>query len=99
METAVRAIHLPTGIAVTAQNARSQIQNRKDARLKLAYVLEEHYLNSQKLKEKERWKNHTELERGNPNQTFKGTDFKANHKAKKFRQERQKNKQWNRDEV
>ena len=39
--------------------------------------------------QKESWLQHTELERGNPIQTFKGSDFKPNHKKEKFKNKRQ----------
>lgn len=74
-ESAVRAIHIPTGLVTYSQEQRSQYQNKKIAieRLKLlllAYqqeqVAEQHI---------EQWENHLSLERGNPVKTFEGIKF------------------------
>ena len=72
VESAVRAVHVPTGIAVRCDDERSQSQNKAKARerlmLKVLAVNEE-----QKAKEtKAAWSNHTNIERGNPIKTFKG---------------------------
>lgn len=40
VETAVRLLHLPTGIEVTASEQRNQHQNRRKARERLSYQLE-----------------------------------------------------------
>jgi peptide chain release factor len=92
VETAVRAIHKPTGIATVARDSKSQVQNKKAAKVKLVLALQKEKLEQLKLTKKESWQQHTELERGNPVKVFKGTDFKPNHRPKKFRNERQKNK-------
>jgi peptide chain release factor len=90
VETAVRATHIPTGIAAVARDSKSQLQNKKAAKAKLIIALQADSLAQLKSSRKENWQQHTELERGNPVQVFKGSDFKPNHKPKKFRDERQK---------
>jgi len=93
VSSAVRATHTPTGIAVFAQDSRSQLENKKLAtqRLKerVAQVETERIAAlSQRL-----WGNHTEVERGNPIRTFTGTDFKPSYKDKSFKKERRRGKQ------
>lgn len=72
VETAVRAIHIPTGIAVRCEDERSQAQNK--ARAKERLMLKISAINDAKKTESERliWYNHNNLERGNPKKTFKG---------------------------
>lgn len=72
VETAVRAIHIPTGIAVRCEEERSQSQNKARARERL--ILKLSALNDARKAEQDRkiWMNHNTLERGNPKQTFKG---------------------------
>ncbi|MFT5819541.1 MAG: peptide chain release factor [Crocinitomix sp.] len=89
VETAVRAIHIPTGIAAVARDSKSQLQNKKTAKAKLATALQADQLEQLKNTKKASWQQHTELERGNPIKIFKGSDFKPNHRPKKFRDERQ----------
>lgn len=92
VETAVRATHLPTGISAVARDSKSQLQNKKEARKKLADALRTKRMDVAKEMDKESWMQNTELERGNPIKVFKGTDFKPKHKPKKYRDERQKHK-------
>ncbi|MEO7681803.1 MAG: peptide chain release factor H, partial [Sphingomonas sp.] len=40
-DSAVRATHIPTGLATTSQDQRSQFANKKVARLKLSLMIEE----------------------------------------------------------
>ena len=72
VETAVRAIHVPTGTTVLASDERSQTQNKKLARerliMKLSAVEEEKQLQQTHAV----WMNHNTLERGNPVKKFKG---------------------------
>ena len=72
VESAVRAIHVPTGITVLASDERLQIQNKRLARerllMKLSAIDEERRLHHNH----EVWMNHNSLERGNPVQKFKG---------------------------
>lgn len=72
VETAVRAIHIPTSIAVRCEDERSQAQNK--ARAKERLMLKISAINDAKKTESERliWYNHNNLERGNPKKTFKG---------------------------
>ena len=72
VESAVRAIHVPTGITVLASDERLQIQNKRLAcerlLMKLSAIDEDRRLHHNH----EVWMNHNSLERGNPVQKFKG---------------------------
>lgn len=72
VETAVRAIHIPTGINVKCEDERSQLQNKMKARERL--ILKLSAINDAKKAENERiiWNNHNNLERGNAKKIFKG---------------------------
>lgn len=72
VETAVRAIHKPTGLSIKSTDERSQVQNKQRAKERLILKLKE--INQQKTNNQttKTWENHTELERGNPVQTFTG---------------------------
>ena len=72
VETSVRAIHVPSGLSVRCSDERSQGQNKTIARQRLLLKL---YEQNQSLKAnatKDAWRNHTDLERGNPVKTFSG---------------------------
>ncbi|MBI3883206.1 MAG: peptide chain release factor H [Sphingobacteriales bacterium] len=73
VETAVRAIHIPTGIAVVANNERSQLMNKKLALEKLKNKLLSQEAEKAKELLQEKWSKHHQLERGNPIRTFKET--------------------------
>jgi peptide chain release factor len=88
IETAVRAIHIPTGVATVSRDSKSQLQNKKKAKRKLINAIKNEKMNAIIAMQKESWLQHTALERGNPIQTFKGSDFKPNHKTGKFKNER-----------
>ena len=75
-DSAVRAIHRPTGLVATAQEQRSQHANRKLAKLKLAMMLEERRSGTRADAEYQHWAAHQNLERGNPVRTYMGPDFK-----------------------
>lgn len=72
VETAVRAIHIPTGLSVRCEEERSQAQNKAKAKERL--ILKLSAINDAKKAESERqiWSNHNTLERGNAKKTFKG---------------------------
>ena len=94
VETAVRATHIPTGTSAVARDSKSQMQNKKAARKKLMAALQLREIELTKALQKESWRQHTELERGNPVKVFKGSNFKSNHRPKKYRQQRQKFKNY-----
>ncbi|MEJ5146688.1 MULTISPECIES: peptide chain release factor H [Sphingobacterium] len=77
VSSAVRALHMPTGLMVVAMDTRSQLQNKKLATERLALKI----MNMQDLTVKQekdlQWHNHAEIERGNPIRVFKGIKFKC----------------------
>ncbi|TDO98772.1 peptide chain release factor H [Marinomonas balearica] len=74
-DSAIRAIHVETGISVRVESQRSQHANK---RLALALLFQKLELSKQEKmtqQEKARWQQHWELVRGNPVKTFKGEKF------------------------
>lgn len=65
-ETVVRAIHVPSGLTVTASDQRSQHQNKKLATERLLIKLSSWNEEQQMQLAQEKWDNHNSLERGNP---------------------------------
>lgn len=72
VESAVRAIHAPSGTTVLASDMRSQLQNKKLARERLIMKLSAIEEEKQMQQTHEIWMNHNTLERGNPVKKFKG---------------------------
>jgi peptide chain release factor len=72
VSTAVRLTHLPTGIAVTAREERSQHANRKLALARLKQLLEARTSSRQEEFRQTRWDQHNDLERGNPVKLLRG---------------------------
>ena len=72
VETAVRAVHIPSGLSVRCDDERNQLQNKNRAKERLMLKLSA--INDEKKVEQDRkiWMNHNLLDRGNPIQTFKG---------------------------
>ena len=72
VETAVRAIHIPSGLSVRCDDERNQLQNKNRAKERLMLKLSA--INDEKKSEQDRriWMNHNLLDRGNPIQIFKG---------------------------
>lgn len=93
VSSAVRAMHPPTGISVFAQDSRSQLQNKKAARERIAQKLDAHF--GKQLVEgiQQQWSQHHELERGNPVKVFTGMTFKPRKPEKTFKTTRTKLKQ------
>ncbi len=75
-ESAVRITHLPTGISVLGQEERSQHLNRRLALARLATLLNERAEATKRTTEDRRWRQHTQLERGNAVRVFQGADFR-----------------------
>ncbi|WDA42206.1 peptide chain release factor H [Erythrobacter sp. BLCC-B19] len=75
-DSAVRAVHIPTGLVATAQEQRSQHANRKLARLKLAILLAERRGEAASDARRAQWEAHQALERGNAVRVYAGADFR-----------------------
>ncbi|NRD18682.1 peptide chain release factor H [Winogradskyella eckloniae] len=88
VSSAIRAIHQPTKTQVLVMDSRSQHQNRKIAKTRLQEKVTELQLDALKSGIKNQWKNHLSIERGNPIQVFKGSDFKRNVVVKDFKKQR-----------
>lgn len=72
VETTVRAIHIPSGIAVKCSDERSQSQNKARARERLLLKLRRLSDNVLAVTKSAQWSNHDSLERGNPIKKFTG---------------------------
>ena len=69
-DSAVRAVHVPSGLAATARDGRSQHQNRKLARERLAALLSAVAERDAAAAERAAWHDRIAVERGNPRRTF-----------------------------
>lgn len=65
-ESAVRAIHTPTGLSITASDQRSQLQNKKLATDRLLIKLAAWNVEQAMIASQSNWSNHNTLQRGNP---------------------------------
>jgi peptide chain release factor len=74
--SAVRVVHVPTGIHAIAQEERSQHRNRKLALSRLLEKLRHQNQAAQSKLRQSIWDGHNELERGNPVRIYEGTDFR-----------------------
>ena len=75
-DSAVRAVHKPSGIQVRVETERSQHGNKRIAINLLEYKLKQQGEAQSKAGDKEAWSSHQTLERGNSVRTFKGVSFK-----------------------
>lgn len=75
VESAVRATHQPSGLTTTANESRSQLQNKKTAIERLKQQFEQWLLNEALAKQQQLWQQHNALERGNPSRTYEGLTF------------------------
>ena len=76
-DSAVRALHLPTGLVAISRDERSQIANRKRALERLAILVMRQGEHQRDAARQQRWEGHNELERGNPVRVYEGMDFRA----------------------
>jgi peptide chain release factor len=74
-ETAVRVTHVPSGLAATAREERSQSANRKLALARLAELVAQRHQQSERRVQKQRWAQHDALERGNTIRVYEGAEF------------------------
>lgn len=92
VSSAIRATHIPTGIAVVSMDSRSQYQNKKLATERLMQKLAQNNVAQLKNQFQNTWMNQTQVERGNPIRTFEGTDFKLEKKVNKNKVARSQSK-------
>ncbi|HEY1193004.1 peptide chain release factor H [Flavobacterium sp.] len=90
VSSAIRATHIPTGIAVVAMDSRSQHQNKKLATERLIKKLEDEKLLQLKSHVEKQWENQLNVQRGNPVRVFTGSDFKKSKVEKSYKGTRQK---------
>ena len=75
VETAIRIIHKPTGIIVSATDSKSKAQNKKRALVKLKEsLIQQNRLSLEQFNLKE-WSSKIEIQRGNPVKVFYGAKF------------------------
>ncbi len=75
VETGVRVIHIPTGIAVVSTEARSQHMNKQIALNRLCDILADRDLQCARREKELAWMEHNRLERGNPVRIYEGREF------------------------
>lgn len=92
VSSAIRATHIPTGIAVVSMDSRSQHQNKKLATDRLLQKLAQNNVAQLQHQFQNTWMNQTQVERGNPIRTFEGTDFKKEKKVNKNKMDRSRSK-------
>lgn len=75
VETAVRVVHVATGISVVCSDERSQKQNRERAMARLRVKLLEQAAEERSRQKDAAWQEHQKLVRGNPVRVYAGMDF------------------------
>jgi len=75
VETAVRGIHLPSGLQVLAMDSRSQLENKKLCLQRLEAKILVWQTAKLMQQQQNQWQEHNALERGNPVKTIKGDLF------------------------
>jgi len=75
-DSAVRAVHRPTGIAVVAREMRSQHRNKAVALERLQQIFDAQTQADQQASKAIQNQHHNQLERGNPVRCFKGEKFR-----------------------
>ncbi|GAA0295287.1 peptide chain release factor H [Sphingomonas oligophenolica] len=76
-DSAVRATHVPTGLAAFSQDQRSQFANKKIARLKLAMLFDERRHRGAEDAKRALWSQNHALERGKAVLTYEGVAFRS----------------------
>lgn len=75
-ESAVRAVHIPTGKSAVARGERSQLLNKRLALARLASLFAEEDADREKQSRSDLRHSHWELERGNPVRVYDGETLK-----------------------
>jgi len=75
-DSAVRAVHKPTGLTVVVREARSQHRNKALALERLQSLADAQSIADQEDRKRVQNQMHRELERGNPKRRFVGEQFK-----------------------
>ena len=75
-ESAVRAVHIPTGKSATASDERSQMMNKRLALSRLAAIFAKEETEKHKKSRSDLRHSHWELERGNPVRVYDGLTLK-----------------------
>jgi peptide chain release factor len=75
-ETAVRAVHVPTGKSAVARRERSQLLNKRLALVRLGVLLNEGQAGKERQSRSALRHSHWELERGNPIRVYDGETMK-----------------------
>jgi len=76
VETGVRVVHKPTGLAAVSTTARTQGQNRKLALARLAEMIQAHNQARENRLVEAGWRQHDRLTRGQAFAVFTGPDFR-----------------------
>lgn len=82
VETAVRLVHKPAGIIVTASDNKSQLQNRKNAWIKLEQEIEKRNNKAFHIMDTNKWLEQIDIERGQAVKVFEGLKFMEKRKVK-----------------
>ena len=72
VETAVRGLHIPSGIQVFAMDSRSQLENKKLCLSRLHAKVIAWQTGQLIEQQQDKWMQHNLLQRGNPVKTFRG---------------------------
>ncbi len=98
VSSAIRAVHIPSSLAIKVMDTRSQLQNKRLANERLERLWNQQQIDKVKEAQEQHWMNHMTLERGNPTKIFVSSDFKQKRTIKKFRDQRKTEKQnWQRN--
>ena len=76
VESGVRVIHIPTGIAVVSTEERSQYLNKQKALKRLQAILETMKKDTEAKQVNQAWREHNKIIRGNPVRVYEGKEFR-----------------------
>ena len=76
VESGVRVIHIPTGIAVVSTEERSQYLNKQKALKRLQAILETMKKDNEAKQVNQAWREHQKIVRGNPVRVYDGKEFR-----------------------